>query len=114
MTLRESNDLLHVSASLHSDIHTHFCRDFYAHRVLPLPQAAASFQHVSRGDTARIRARHFAESGKNRNAHGVSHVSVGDHEVTRVDRDALALDVVSVAVDGNRDVINPACRLACR
>jgi len=43
--------------------------DLHAHRVLPLPQAAASFRRVSRGDIAGIRVRHFAESEKNRNAH---------------------------------------------
>jgi len=65
--LRESDDLLHVSASLRLDIHTYFHWDLHAHRVLP--QAAASFQRVSRGDIAGIRVRHFAESEKNRNAH---------------------------------------------
>lgn len=88
---------------------------FYRYRRLRRPRFSVSLAAISR---AYIRVRHFAESGKNRNAHvaeRASRLRPRHREVTRVDRGALALGVVvDVDGDGNRDVTNAACRLACR
>lgn len=94
--------------------HIYFHRDFYAYRVLPLSRTAASFQRASRGDTeGALHGIGKQRAWKNRNAY-VARLSVGDHQVTRVDRTRCTPVFCRRHRRQSQCHKRAACRLTCR